>query len=530
MTKNIKLLLLASLSFMACDNLGDETAESSGYNTSDGNAPTAGTADFSKYVALGDSFAAGYSDSSLFIEGQKGAYPNLLAQQFATVGGGDFATPFMNDNIGGFSNGGVQSTSYGVRLYFGKLTGSDYDEPLKVSGTSSTDINTHLTGTYNNLGVPGAKCIHLVTPGYGYNSTLGNPYFARFASTPTTTVLADALNQSPTFFSLWIGGNDVLGYALAGGDASINPLTPSAGPVGVGFDASYNEIINQLTTGDRKGVIANLPYVTTLPQFSYLKPNFIEPYNYFVDGDEKKKTRVVSSGDVATINTLNSILGFLDQVLTAYGEGNRINILSTTTANPVLLKDETLTDYGPQISGAATASGNPQLMAFASYLGATFGKVRQTTTGDLIPLTTSSAIGTLATVPTGVPSTFAAYGISYPLEDRHILIPTEIAEIKTATDAYNTTILAAATSKGLAFVDAKSFMDQLSTTGYTANNYTVKSDFATGGAFSLDGIHPSPRGYALIANLFSQAINAKYGSNFGNLNLGNYRILFPQSL
>ena len=45
-----------------------------------------------------------------------------------------------------------------------------------------------------------------------------NPYFVRFASSATTSVIADFISQKPTFFSLWIGNNDVLLYALAGAD------------------------------------------------------------------------------------------------------------------------------------------------------------------------------------------------------------------------------------------------------------------------------------------------------------------------
>jgi hypothetical protein len=527
MIKNFKWLLLVSLTFVACNN-DDETIVVS--NSSDGLPLTAGTADFSKFVALGDSFAAGYSDGALFIKGQEGAYPNVMAQQFALVGGGVFATPLMADNIGGFSVGGNQIPQFGRRLYFGKAVNSDFDEPIAVSGVSGTDVLAHLSGTYNNLGVPGAKCIQLVTPGFG--SSVGNPYFARFASSPGTTVLVDATNLNPTFFSLWIGGNDALGYALAGGDGAINPLTPSAGGIGVGFDASYNELVSKLTTGGRKGVIANLPYITSLPQFTYLQPSFVDTFKYYPDGDEKLKTRVVSAGDVATINSINSILGFLDQVLTAYGQGSRINVLSSATGatNPVLIKDETLIDYSAQITGAAAGSGNPMLIALANYLGATFGKVRQTATGDLIPLVSSSVIGTAAALPIGVPSSLGKYGITYPLEDKHVLIPSEIVEINAATDAYNITIKAVADSKGLAFVDTKAVMDQLVNGGISANGFTVTAAFVTGGGFSLDGIHPSPRGYALIANKFMEAINVKYGSNLKGVDLSNYRILFPMSL
>ena len=120
------------------------------------------------------------------------------------------------------------------------------------------------------------------------------------------------------------------------------------------------------------------------------------------------------------------------------------------------------------------------------------------------------------------------FGVTYPLQDKHILIPTEIQEIATATDAYNVTIQTAATTNGLAFVDAKALMIQLISGGISANNYTMTATYVTGGTFSLDGIHPSPRGYALIANKFLEAINTTYGSNFKGVNVGLYRILYPQ--
>jgi hypothetical protein len=66
-------------------------------NSSDGLPLTAGVANFSKYVALGNSLTSGYSDGALFIEGQK-SYTNIMAEQFKAVGGGEFKIPFMADN------------------------------------------------------------------------------------------------------------------------------------------------------------------------------------------------------------------------------------------------------------------------------------------------------------------------------------------------------------------------------------------------------------------------------------------------
>jgi hypothetical protein len=47
---------------------------------------------------------------------------------------------------------------------------------------------------------------------------------------------------------------------------------------------------------------------------------------------------------------------------------------------------------------------------------------------------------------------------------------------------------------------------------WTANGFTVTAAFVIGGGFSTDGVHPF-LGYAMIANKFTQAINATYGSN-----------------
>ena len=226
MIKNFKWLFLVSLTFIACS----EDDEVITYDSTDGLPLTSGTADFSKYVALGDSFAAGWSDNALFIEGQKGAYPNIIAQQFALVGGGAFTTPFMADNIGGLLLGG--NVIQGPRLYFNGTA------PVPVAGPPTTEVTTPLTGSFNNMGVPGAKSFHFLAPGYGNSAVVAagapRPRFSRFSSSSTATVLADALSQTPTFFSLWIGGNDVLGYATSGGAAS-NPITPTAT-----FDAAYN--------------------------------------------------------------------------------------------------------------------------------------------------------------------------------------------------------------------------------------------------------------------------------------------------
>ena len=68
MIKNFRWLLLASLAFVACNNDDEVTIDS---NSSDGKPLTAGSANFSKYVALGNSLTSGFSDGALFKKGQE---------------------------------------------------------------------------------------------------------------------------------------------------------------------------------------------------------------------------------------------------------------------------------------------------------------------------------------------------------------------------------------------------------------------------------------------------------------------------
>jgi lysophospholipase L1-like esterase len=516
MIKNFKWLLFASLAFVACNNDEEVTIDAT---SSDGKPLTSGTAVVTKYIALGDSYAAGFSDNALFKLAQEGSYPNIIGRQFALAGGGEFKTPFMADNIGGLLLGG--NVILGPRLYFNGAA------PAPVAGRPSTEVTTKLTGPFNNLGVPGAKSYHLIAPGYGniagVSTGQANPYFVRFASSASTTVLADAVAQDPTFFSLWIGGNDILGYATSGGSGTnqtgnLNPATYASNDITdpAVFASAYSAIVNAMTAKGAKGVVANLPYVTALPYFTTV------PFNPLTASVLGGGNIAVGQGTIAALNA--QLYGPLKQALTAFGAGDRINLLSTTVANPLLIIDETL----PNLSVQLTAAFTPSLgVATATFYGQVFGRARQATSEDLVVLVAQTVIGS---APTGIPAPLNSFGITYPMQDKDVLTKAEIAEVKVATDAYNVTIKTIADAKGLAFVELKGVTDRLASGGIVYNGFTTTSTFVTGGMFSLDGVHPSPRGYAIIANLFTETINLKYGSNFKNLNVGLYRILYPASL
>ncbi|WP_424003234.1 G-D-S-L family lipolytic protein [Maribacter sp. IgM3_T14_3] len=542
--KNLKYLYisLGILAFTACNDPEDvdinpvEMAEE---------LPvlTAGSADFSNYVSLGNSLTAGFTDGALFQASQNLSLPNLLSQKFSLAGGGSFIQPLTNDNIGGLALAGTRIQN--PRLVFGGA-GPVPLESIIGDVTVTTDIAlNNPTGPFNNLGVPGAKSFHLLAPGYGNiaNVQLGlaNPYFVRMTgATPDISVLQMAVSQTPSFFSLWIGNNDVLGYATTGGDGT-NPITPVSGAPGQGFDGSYGALIATLTAGGAQGVVANIPNVTDVPHFTTVPHNPLDPTNPDFGGQ---------------IATLNGIFGQLNQVYEFLGVPERSIKFSETQASEVVIRDETLTDLSAQIAGVLGAS--PTFPAFvesfglpaqaaplvAGLLGSTYGQTREATAADLFVLPSSSVIGTVnlesvgalmaAGLPQALAGQFSVEGISLPLEDKWVLIPSEQEEIAVATVAFNQIIAATASQAGLALVDANTLLNQLANGGITSGQFTLTASLVTGSAFSLDGIHPTARGYALLANEFMKSIDATYGSNFeasGNLlNVGDYPTNYSPAL
>lgn len=534
--KNYKWLLLLSLAFAASCSDDDAVAV----------APeepiTAGSADFTRYVALGNSLTAGFSDNALFKAGQNNAYPNILAAQFALAGGGDFSTPFLgDDNLGGLTFMGtpIQGTRYAIQGF--RTCPSISPNIGPIPGVPSNEITSGVNGLFGNMGIPGAKLYHLLAPGYGNPAGVpvgqANPYFVRFATSATTRVIDDALAQQPTFFSLWIGNNDVLAYSTSGGvgvnqAGNMDPSTYGSNDITdpTLFGMAYNQLVGALVqNGAAKGVVSNIPYVYTIPFFTTVpaKPLTSALIGGCVTNPDGSQTPNTAVGD-ATIDQLNAQLyGPLKEALTAFGAGDRIELLSKTTANAVLIKDESL----PNLSAQLTAAFTPVLGApTATFYGQLYGQARQARktndplTTDYVLLTSQSVIGSTAS---GVPAPVNVYGITYPLQDQHVLVPSEVVEIKTATDQFNLAIRSAADTHGLAFMDANALMQQLLATGIRANGLQLGSAYVTGGAFSLDGVHPSPRAYALIANKFLEAINTTYGSNFRGVNLNNYPSQYP---
>jgi lysophospholipase L1-like esterase len=222
-----------------------------------------GNADFTTYVSLGNSLTAGYADGSLYRTSQMNSYPSIIAGQFQKAGGGEFVQPLMDGEYGILPGK--------LRLgYNTDCLGNTGLSPLPDNG--ALDNISPLGYTVNNLGVPGAKSFHLLAQGYGDIAGVGvyaNPYYVRFASSALSTVVGDAIALNPTFFTLWIGNNDVLYYAIDGGEG--DTITGQST-----FMFAMNTIVMAMASTGAKGAIANIPDISGIPFFTAVPANGYE--------------------------------------------------------------------------------------------------------------------------------------------------------------------------------------------------------------------------------------------------------------
>lgn len=252
--------------------------------------PDSGSADFSVFIALGSYQTAGFANNELYKSAQMVSYPNIISRQLLHVGGGEFKQPLMADELG-----------FGNKLtlaYTEDCNGDSVLQPVKDDGVPDETNTENIfaeEGPFHNMGVPGAKMRHL----QARMNTMGNPfytYFARFASSPSTSVIFDAVNLNASFFSLWMGTSDILDYAINGG---VNVPVIEAEE----FNALYNSFLTELTRNGAGGVIANIPDILASPFFSYNYPAGI----WVQDTLAPSGKRLLESGEIVLLSAAEKI-------------------------------------------------------------------------------------------------------------------------------------------------------------------------------------------------------------------------------
>lgn len=474
--KTIKLLYLLPLAVLtACEPDIEELTFSD----------SKGSADFTRVVSVGNSLTAGYQSSALRRNKQVNSYPAILGQQFARVGGGEFKQPLLAEGVGTSVTGVAElGLAIGVDC---QGTAGPSPKPIATSGQASElSRSVGAEGPYNNVGVPGAKSFHLTLAGYGQL----NPYFGRYAdpSNVNETMIEHAMRVDPTFFTLFIGNNDVLGYATSGGSGNPAGGTGSFDITDQGtFTAVYTGMIAALTSNGAKGAVANIPNITSIPYFTTVPIG----------------TDAVDAASAALLNSAAAYGGYNAGLQGAFGAG---------LIDSIEMVRRTINFTGGQINTFVVT--DPSLTTITLPGIGTLPNSRHAVPGELMTLT----------LP-GDSLRCGQWGTVKPIPAQYHLTATEVSNIKTATDGYNATIKSLADANGLAFVDAAARLAELSNGGINIDGTLYTGTFGTGGAFSFDGVHPSTRGYAILANSFIGAINSAYGASIEKVDVNSYPAL-----
>ena len=390
-----------------------------------------GSADFKTFVAIGDSYGAGYNAGSMNANHQVFGWPAVVARQVGlticqpTAAATDpcFALPLI-------SLPGLPGGELVLAIVNGAAT------PVPVPG-SGAPLMAGFGRPYNNLSVPGYTVgAVLALKGSEPTSGLGQVVLRGLG-----TEVDQAIAQNPTFIAVWIGGNDFLG-AVSQGKPSL--LTPAAT-----FTTQYNAMLDKLIAAAPNAgmVIGSLP------------ANF----------------------------AATPLTGMLPGIL-----------LNPATGQPVIINGATvplIADLGGGVIGPLPP-GSIVLLSALSALRQGYG----------IPPAFKA-----------VPPFSALPHVGEPLTDEQTITPAEQLAFGARLAEFNATITSAAQTRNIPVADIKGLFDTFAaTTGTSAKPlvfgpFSITNTYATGGLFSLDGVHLTDLGYILFANEYIKAINRGYG-------------------
>lgn len=104
-----------------------------------------------------------------------------------------------------------------------------------------------------------------------------------------------------------------------------------------------------------------------------------------------------------------------------------------------------------------------------------------------------------------------------PLPANLVLDATEVAVIQKAVTRFNRIIEEHAKANHAALVDVHGLLETARKRGLVVGRHRLTTDFL-GGLFSLDGIHPTNTGYAILANEFIETLNRRFDARIPEVN------------
>jgi hypothetical protein len=352
------------------------------------------TIDFSNFVIVGDSLAAGFQNGSLVGRQQENGFVNLVGLQAGVAVPHPYvAWPGIPNVLQLVDPGPPPIIEPAPGTSAGRIWPGEQASNLAVPGHTVQDALT----TRPDLPFDDFTDIVLGLPGLLAGVSLSQVEWAE--------------SLKPTAVLLWLGANDALGAALIADPAAITPQAD--------FELAYSSVMSRMAATGAELVVLNLPDVTTVP--------------YLTSAEE--------------------LAGLVGQPLSLIGP--------------------------------------PLGIGAGDYV-----------TPDAIPV----AIGILSGVVPG------------PLRPGEVLDAAEVVVTRDAVAEFNAFIARQSRLHDAVLVDVHALLEGLDRNGLQIGQYALDTGFL-GGIFSIDGIHPTNTGHALVANHVLRGIEKKFGQGLELLRL-----------
>ncbi|MBK9461543.1 MAG: hypothetical protein IPN94_19510 [Sphingobacteriales bacterium] len=204
-----------------------------------------------------------------------------------------------------------------------------------------------------------------------------------------------------------------------------------------------------------------------------------------------------------------------------------LDVLTANGAKGVVatIPDITALPYFTTVSDSVTnpSSCTQKLAVWITARSGTGVLVRPATANDYILLPAGSTIGRMDDFGGNIiPHGLSEYN---PLRNAEVLDQQEAAFIRGKVTLFNNIIKEEALARTIP--EPTFFLNNIKD-GAVYDGVAVSSAFISGGAFSLDGIHPTDRGYAIVANEFIRTINEAYGASVPLVDVTKFKgVTFP---
>jgi hypothetical protein len=406
--------------------------------------PAAAQADFTRFVAIGASVDAGFLDNCWVRYGQVDSWNAILARQ---AGAPAFEQPLLDTpGVGGC------------------LVLTSLAPTFSARASQAKPLNLTLARPYDNLSIPGYTLALALTKKTPSSATDVAGLVLR---TLNATQVEQAASRQPTFVSIGLFGNEILGPATSGTAVDGVTVMPAAM-----YAASYQAVVDTLKAaqgGTAKGVVQLIPDITTIPFTSTVPP-------------------YITSGGQPVIGPDNKPMTFL---------GSKGGNIAAPGAAMAPIPADSLVNI---TAAAFLATGYGIPCAVLDAGGAPAADPRRTNCNKPLPDNANAQLG----IP-GV-----------------VLYPDEVALLKTRGAEFNAQIRAIATAAGYKVFDTTAFFTDIKTHGREYAGITVNTAFLSGGLISYDGVHPTSLGYAVWADEMVQFINENYGTSIPRVDMSAY--------